>query len=361
MPLRTSAPPHSPRKRLRAHGITIGVLPCGPLNAITDVPGVRVGHSQVVADAPGVVRSGITTVFPGPGGKALDAQVFAGVHAFNGYGEMTGAHWLREGGMLSSPICLTSTFSLGMVRDALLAGRFSAQGPVELQPLVAETNDGMLSDGRHPALTPAHLDAALAAAAPGPVPEGNVGGGTGMVCHGWKGGIGTASRRVSIAGTEYTVGALVQANHGRPEELVIAGHPVGRWLAAPAYDPPPGSIIGIVATDAPLLPHQCVRLARRAALGMGRCGGTGANGSGDLFLAFSTANAIPRSRLGSTSGPVSGLSMLPNAAMNPLFAAVPEAIEEAILNALCMAVSMQGKDGIVVPGLDMEAVTSHIL
>jgi D-aminopeptidase len=350
-------PPDAPRQRLRAHGINIGVLPCGPLNAITDVPGVRVGHVQVIRDAPHVARTGITVVYPGPGGKALDAQVFAGVHMFNGYGEMSGAHWLREGGLLSSPICLTSTFSLGMVRDALLAGRFSPEGPVELQPLVAETNDGLLSDGRHPALTPAHLDAALAAAASGPVAEGNVGGGTGMICHGWKGGIGTASRRVGIGGKDYIIGALVQANHGRPEELVIAGHPVGRRLPSPVANPPPGSIIGIVATDAPLLPNQCARLARRAALGMGRCGGIGANGSGDLFLAFSTANSIPPARAGA---PVAGLSMLPNAAMDPLFAAVPEAVEEAILNALCMSRTMRGRDGAQVPALDMSAVLTHI-
>lgn len=349
--------PDKPRQRSRAHGLSIGVLPCGPLNAITDVPGVRVGHVNLICDEPHVARSGITVVFPGPGCKALDAPVFAGVHAFNGYGEMTGAHWLREGGVLSSPICLTSTFSLGMVRDALLTGRFSPKGPVELQPLVAETNDGLLSDGRHPALTPEHLDAALAAAAPGPVAEGNVGGGTGMICHGWKGGIGTTSRRIVIGGSDYTVGALVQANHGRPEELVIAGHPVGRRLPSPVANPPPGSIIGIVATDAPLLPHQCTRLARRAVLGMARCGGIGANGSGDLFVAFSTANPLPRTR---SDAPVTGLLMLPNSAMDPLFAAVPEAVEEAILNALCMARTMRGRDDIRVPALDMAAALNHI-
>lgn len=345
------------RRRLRDHGLSIGVMPIGPLNAITDVPGVRVGHATVIADRPHVARTGVTLVYPGAGGMALERHVFGAVHSFNGFGEVTGVHWMNEGGLLSSPICLTSTFAIGLMRDTLIQGRFEGPAHVGLQPLVAETNDGRLNDGRHSALTVDHLRTAMADARTGPVAEGNVGGGTGMICHGWKGGIGTASRRVATQSGTWMLGVLVQANHGRPEDLVVAGHPVGRELSPPpGPPPPPGSIIGIVATDAPLLPHQCARLARRAPLGMGRVGGTGANGSGEFFLAVSTANSVDPG----TTAVATGLRMVPNAALDPLFAAVAEATEEAILNALFMAQTMQGRDGAVVLELDAEQVSKSV-
>ncbi|BBK42041.1 D-aminopeptidase [Allostella vacuolata] len=341
------------RSRLRDLGIVIGRLPTGRHNAITDVPGVRVGHATVIADQPAQARSGVTVVLP-TSDEPYRNQVFAGFHRFNGFGEMTGVHWVEESGILASPIAITSTYSVGVMRDALIQDRFiHAPHATGVQPLVCETSDAWLSDGSHPLVTADHLHQAMAAAASGPVAEGNVGGGTGMICHEFKGGIGTASRRVETPSGGFLVGALVQANYGKRVELTVAGVPVGRTLdrkAVPLPRDEDGSIIIIVATDAPLLPPQCTRLAQRATVGLGRVGGTGGNGSGDLFLAFSTGNRVPSQ----PERPVEGLRMLPNAHMTQLFTGVAEAVEEAIVNAMCMARTMTGQQGRVVHALPLD-------
>jgi D-aminopeptidase len=341
----------SARSRLRDLGLAIGRLPTGPENAITDVPGVRVGHATVIRDTPSVARTGVTVVTPWPGARPADL-LFAGTFDFNGYGEMTGAHWLQEQGLLGSPIVLTSSFSVGVFRDAMLRWRLEEDGPRGIQPVVAETNDGKLHDGRVAVLDGSHLEAALADARGGKVAEGAIGGGTGMVCHGFKGGIGTSSRVAKAAGARFTVGALVQANYGLREELVVAGHPIGRELtkAPPVTKAGDGSIIVVLATDAPLLPDQCRRLARRATIGLGRVGGVGANGSGDLFLCFSTGNRLPMA----PDAIAEGLRALPPAACTPLFHAAAEATEEAILNALCAAETMEGQGGTVVHALPLD-------
>ncbi|BBK32391.1 L-aminopeptidase DmpA [Stella humosa] len=341
------------RARLRDLGIVVGRLPTGRHNAITDVAGVRVGHATVIADAPAQARSGVTVVLP-TSDEPYRNQVFAGFHRFNGFGEMTGVHWVEESGILASPIAITSTYSVGVMRDALILDRFvHAPHATGVQPLVAETSDAWLSDGSRPLVTADHLHAAMAAAKSGPVAEGNVGGGTGMICHEFKGGIGTSSRRVETPSGGFMVGALVQANYGKRVELTVAGVPVGRTLTRAVVPLPrdeDGSIIIIVATDAPLLPPQCTRLAQRATVGLGRVGGTGSNGSGDLFLAFSTGNRVPSQ----PERPVEGLRMLPNAHMTQLFTGVAEAVEEAIINAMCMAETMTGQQGRVVHALPLD-------
>ncbi|MGH8928508.1 MAG: P1 family peptidase, partial [Acidimicrobiia bacterium] len=288
--------------RLRDFGIAIGRLPTGAFNAITDVEGVLVGHATVIADEPSVVRTGLTMVLPR--GKAIWADyAFAGRHSFNGFGEMTGIPWLDESGLLGSPIGLTNTYQVGMVRDTLVAYGVEAGFADGFGlPVVTETDDGWLSDIASFHLTASEVRSALDSAGGGPVAEGNVGGGTGMICHEFKGGIGTSSRVVDLAMHTYTVGVLVQANYGARYDLRIDGVPVGRMIA---YDRVPapwsaersdGSIIVIIATDAPLLSDQCRRLARRATVGLARVGGVGHDGSGDLFLAFATGNHLPASQ-----------------------------------------------------------------
>ena len=325
----------------------------GALNAITDVTGVRVGHTTLVrgegALRPGAgpVRTGVTVIFPrGDGGD----PVYGGWFALNGNGEMTGTTWLEESGFLEGPVAVTNTHSVGVVRDAIIA--WQARRGVMLQPwslpVVAETWDGWLNDINGFHVTPAHVFAALDSARGGPVPEGNVGGGTGMICYGFKGGIGTASRRLSPEAGGWTVGVLVQANFGLRHQLRIDGVPVGREV--PEGDPwggvdedeqsERGSIIIVVATDAPLLPHQLERLARRAALGVARTGSVSGNGSGDIFLAFSTAN--PGTAGDTLAATVRTLS---NERLNPVFAATVQATEEAIVNALVAAETMVGADG----------------
>ncbi len=333
------------RARLRDLGIVIGVLPPGPLNAITDVPGVRVGHTTLITDGERTARTGVTVIVPRDG-NIWREPVMAGVHSFNGYGEMTGTHWIQEAGLLETPIALTNTGSIGAAHEALLAyGSARGAAPVSL-PVVAETYDGWLNDIGAFHVRRKHVFAALAAAKGGPVAEGNVGGGTGMICHEFKGGIGTASRVVNAAGGPYTVGSLVQTNYGRRGQLRVDGVPVGREIGAaevPLPWPPrpdSGSIIVILATDAPLLGDQCARLARRATVGLARVGGTGYNGSGDLFLAFATGNTLP------PRAPVPyQIQMLPPAALDPFFDAAAEAVEEAILNALTAAADMTGYQG----------------
>lgn len=342
------------RKRLRELGIVIGEFATGPHNAITDVPGVRVGHSTVVYDAPRVARTGVTMVIPRE--DIWHDAAFAGYHSFNGNGEVTGLHWLEESGMLGSYIGLTNTHQVGLVRDTLV--EFSvAQGYTRsfLLPVVGETFDGWLNDINAFHLTRADVYAALANASDGPVAEGNVGGGTGMVCHEFKGGIGTASRVVDARSGRFTLGALVQANYGARRLLRVDGVPIGREISAemvpvPARQPlDTSSIIVIIATDAPLLPVQCKRLAQRATLGLARVGGTGHNGSGDIFLAFATGNHLPRA-----ADPVRDLVMLTHNSLNPLFDAVAELVEEAILNALCSAETMTGHLGRTVHALPLD-------
>lgn len=332
-----------PRLRLRDVGITIGVMPPGPHNAITDVPGVLVGHTTVIADEPWIARTGVTVIVPRED-KIREDYAFAGFHSFNGNGEMTGLLWLEESGLLGSPIGLTNTNQVGVVRDALIVHSVENHESRGFKlPIVAETYDGWLNDIDAFNLTEDHVHQALAAAQAGPVAEGNVGGGTGMICHDFKGGIGTSSRLVTSKSGEYIVGVLVQTNYGDRRLLRVDGVPVGREIGpekAPfpwAEAPQMGSIIIIIATNAPLLPVQCRRLAQRATVGLARVGGVGHNGSGDIFLAFATGNHIPADvNIRCT------LEMVPHQHLNPFFEAVAEAVEEAILNALTAAETMTG-------------------
>jgi L-aminopeptidase/D-esterase-like protein len=328
----------------------------GPLNAITDVPGVEVGHSTIVAGAPGgkepVVRTGVTAVLPRGKSDPTNA-VFAGWFSQNGNGEMTGTTWVEESGLLYGPVMITNTHSVGVVRDAVIGWalqrfEFDTEDWWSL-PVVAETWDGWLNDINGFHVKPEHAFAALDGARAGPVAEGNVGGGTGMICYEFKGGIGTASRVVVDEGREYTVGVLVQANFGRRGELLIAGVPVGREipeeaayaaLAEKREDRDLGSIIVVVATDAPLLPHQLQRIARRVTMGIARTGAVAGNGSGDIFIAFSTANKAAAEQEGLPS-----LTMLPNDRITPLFSATVQATEEAIVNALVAARTTEGFAG----------------
>ncbi len=338
--------------------------PTGASNAITDVPGVRVGHTTLIAGdgalvaGQGPVRTGVTAILPRADGT-VPAPVWAGMHSFNGAGELTGSHFVAEYGWFLGPICLTGTHNVGVVHQAsldwFLVRHGAAMGPGFWHlPIVGETWDGFLNDAHGGHLKAHHVQAALDGAAPGPVAEGAVGGGTGMSCYQFKAGIGTASRLVEAAGS-WTVGALVQANFGRREELRIFGRPY-RPQPGSGGDAQPGegSIIGILGTDAPLLPHQLQRLARRAVLGMGRTGTSGNNGSGDIFLAFSTANPLP---LDAARG-VTALDHLPNEQLNPIFAGAADAVEEAILNAIVAADTMVGRDGNRADGIDREAVAA---
>jgi D-aminopeptidase len=361
-------PPASVGQDVRARdlGIPFEGIP-GPLNAITDVPGVEVGHVTLIrGDGPlvkgeGPVRTGVTAILPR--GRAFD-PVFAATYALNGNGEMTGVHWIEESGFLETPIMITNTFSVGVVRDAVIAWMDSTEynadperGMWYTYPVVAETYD-VLNDilGRH--VTQQHAFDALNNAKGGPVPEGSVGGGTGMMAHGFKAGIGTASR---FTGSGHTLGVLVQANYGKRSRFAVAGVPVGRLISdlQPNFEAlTRGSIIVVVATDAPLLPHQLKRLAERVPLAIGRLGGLGKNGSGDLFIAFSTANPGAWSEY-----PAASLAMLPNVDMDGLFEATVEATEEAILNSMVAAETMTGRDSLTVHALPhdrlQEAMRQH--
>jgi D-aminopeptidase len=342
------------RARLRDLGFATGHLPPGPLNAITDVAGVRVGHCTVVQDTPSVARTGVTAVWPGD--DIWNSGVYAGFHSFNGNGEMTGTIWIEEQGLLAAPLCITNTHSVGVVHDALVA--YAVNKGVDQEwhlPVTAETYDGWLSDAESFPVTQAHAFAALDNAVGGAVAEGCVGGGTGMICHEFKGGIGTSSRVVATKAGGFAVGALVQANYGARTQLRVDGAPVGREIGNDAVpvpkgwaDPGAGSIIVILATDAPLLPVQCKRLARRAATGLAWVGGYGGNGSGDIFLAFATGNRLPRGRH------VLDVKMLAPAEMTPLFEAAAEATEEAILNALTAAETTTGFKGRVAHALPFD-------
>lgn len=347
--------------RLRDLGITLGQHPTGPFNAITDVPGVWVGHATLIHDAPRVARTGVTVIVPREGRVWTD-NCFAGFHSFNGCGEMTGVHWVRESGTLCSPIAITCTHSVGAAHEALVKyGAERAHSFIGALPVVAETWDGWLNDANAHHLTHAHVFQALDSAASGPVAEGCVGGGTGMICHEFKGGIGTSSRVVQAGGEHYTVAALVQTNHGARGALRVDGVPVGREISTevvpmdwsePADQVNAGSsVIIVVATDAPLLGTQCDRLAQRATVGMARVGGVGYNGSGDLFFAFATGNHVSEQDRG-----VRDIRMLANRDMNALFEAAAEAVEESILNSLVAASTMTGFNGRTVHALPHDAL-----
>ena len=349
------------RPRARELGIRIGTLPTGEANAITDVPGVRVGHATLIEGAS--VRTGVTVVLPHEG-NPWEEPVFAGAHRLNGNGELTGLEWIRECGMLTSPIGLTNTHSVGVVHDALIAAeveRRGDEGDFWSLPVVGETWDGSLNDINGMHVRPEHTRAALEAAAPGPVAEGNVGGGTGMICHEFKGGIGTSSRIVEeVEGC--VVGVLVQANYGARSRFRVDGVPVGLDIPAevvPTLEEPRaepgGSIIILVATNAPLLPGQCEALAQRAGLGVARVGGAGENSSGDLFLCFATGNrGLPSGDVDALGPLTLPLRMLAQNRITPLYYAVIEATEEAILNALCAGETMTGHRGTVVHELPLD-------
>lgn len=335
------------KPRLRDLGVVIGDDPTGPHNAITDVPGVWVGHQTVIRDHPSVTRSGVTMIVPREGHIWSDFA-YCGVAILNGNGEMTGIPWIDESGMLGSPIGLTNTHQVGMVRDALV--KHLAENDLERSfflPVAAETDDSHLNDSDAFPLTESDAIAALRSAGPGPVAEGNVGGGTGMICHEFKGGIGTSSRIVESAGGSHTVGALVQANYGLRRDLRIDGHQIGREIGTDVVASPweeaeretDGSIIAVIATDAPLVADQCRRLARRATVGLARAGGYGHDSSGDIFVSFSTGNHLPAGE------PIHTIKTLHHDQMTPLIRAAADAVEESIINALCAAQTMVGRDG----------------
>jgi D-aminopeptidase len=330
-----------PMPRARDLGIEIGRLQPGPANAITDVAGVSVGQTTLIEGES--VRTGVTVIVP------PEQPLFAGAHRINGNGELTGLEWIRDSGLLTTPVAITNTHSVGVVRDALVAARQGDGLDRWSLPVVGETWDGLLNDidGFH--VTPEHVVSALAAATDGVVAEGAVGGGTGMVCHGFKGGIGTASRVIE----QGTVGALVQANHGRRSRLRVNGIPVGERIGEDrvplperAGDGGSGSIIVVLATDAPLLPGQCERIARRAAYGIARTGGMGERSSGDFALCFATGNRDLESEEQELQ-----LRMLNDARIDGLYEAAIDAVEESILNALLAAETMTGRDGNTVHAL----------
>jgi D-aminopeptidase len=334
------------KPRARDLGVPFDGTP-GPFNAITDVKGVEVGYTTLISGSgklkvgEGPVRTGVTAVLP-RGKNSLD-PVFGAWFSLNGNGEMTGTTWLEESGFLDGPVMITNTHSVGVVRDAVIAWRLKKAPPDQdgyswSLPLVAETADDALNDMNGFHVKPEHAFRALDTAHGGPVEEGNVGGGTGMICNEFKGGIGTASRVLDTKYGGYTVGVLVQCNYGWRSQLRIAGVPVGREIPEHTVkDNDIGSIIVVVATDAPLIPTQLKRVVRRVSLGLGRDGSFSGDGSGDIFIAFSTANPGAASSKG-----IRQLTMLPNESLNPLFLATVQATEEAVINAMVAAETMKG-------------------
>ncbi|CAN5543163.1 P1 family peptidase [soil metagenome] len=365
-------PPSQPQIRARALGIPFEGTP-GPLNAITDIAGVTVGFSTIISGegklevGKGPVRTGVTAILP-RGQRSFDDPVYAGVFSLNGNGEMTGTAWIEEGGFLEGPVMITNTHSVGIVRDAVISWRVSKGGPDATGfswslPVVAETWDGYLNDINGFHIKPEHVVQSLESATSGAIAEGSVGGGTGMVAYEFKGGTGTASRVVSVAGDavpgsptgRYIVAALVQANFGRRGQLMIAGVPVGREIPEGAvFKKENGSIIIVIVTDAPLLPHQLKRLARRGSLGMARTGSTSGNGSGDLFVAFSTANP----GVATPEKPLHTVQTIPNDRLDPIFDATVQSVEEAILNALVANQTMTGVDDRKILALPHDRVRS---
>ena len=384
--LALALPLHAQKPRERDLKLPIGGT-AGPLDAITDVAGVEVGQTTLISGAgklvvgQGPVRTGVTIVHPR--GKSNSDPVFAAWFTLNGNGEMTGTTWVQESGLLEGPVAITNTHSVGVVRDAIIQWEVSQKNALQpwWLPVVAETYDGGLNDINGFHVKPEHVVSALSGATRGLPQEGAVGGGTGMVCHGFKGGIGTASRKLPPEQGGYTVGVLVQCNYGSRRDLRIAGVPVGEEIsdlaACIANDGPipadssrrrcseasrgaadgaaeQGSIIVVVATDAPLLPHQLKRIATRVSLGIGRQGGFGGNSSGDIFIAFSTANA----RAWFNDQPVTDVKMLPNDRISPLFQATAQATEAAITNTLLAAETMTGANDLRVYGLPVDRMLS---
>lgn len=343
------------KPRARDLGVPFDGIP-GPLNAITDIKGVEVGYTTLISGSGplkvgvGPVRTGVTAILPR--GKESKDAVFAGWFSLNGNGEMTGAHWVEDSGFLDGPVMITNTHSVGVVHDAVIAWKVK-RGEADMEgywwslPVVAETWDGYLNDINGFHVTAADAIHALDSATGGPIAEGNVGGGTGMICNEFKGGVGTSSRVLSAKQGGYTVGVLVQCNYGEREQLRIAGVPVGREIPDPKiWDADTGSIIVVVATDAPLIPTQLKRLARRVSLGVGRDGSYSGDGSGDLFIAFSTANPDAISGKG-----LRHITMLPNEKLDPLFLATVQATEEAVVNAMIAAETMTSINSHTVPAL----------
>ncbi|KAF2436876.1 peptidase family S58 [Tothia fuscella] len=393
--------PKTGRCRLREllPTVYLGRYPPGPKNSLTDVPGVLV-HTQSIysaqSAAPGSINTGVTTILPRA--EFFNKACFAGIFRFNGSGEMTGSHWIEETGLLHSPIIITNSFAVGAAYQGIyeycIPKHKSADGSVDwfMLPVVAETFDGYMHDIGNLVVKPEHIVHGLENVSDAPVPEGNTGGGTGMLCHGHKGGSGSASRVVKGADSagkdvKYTVAALVQANYGRLIDLKISGAPIGRLLIKDiekrlenrepesliekqvqdeinkAKDQKDGSIIVIIATDAPLHPTQLQRLAKRATIGLGRVGGIGHNPSGDIFLAFSTGNEIPVQSVGAGRQDVDpwkpsamSVDMIDDNSINALFEATADAVEESIYNALCMAEDMTGFQGRQAHALPLERV-----
>jgi L-aminopeptidase/D-esterase-like protein len=360
-----TSPPPSQSIRARALGLPFDGTP-GPLNSITDVAGVEVGYTTLIEGegklevGKGPVRTGVTAILPR--GKN-DDPVYAGVFSLNGNGEMTGTAWVEEGGFLEGPIALTNTHSVGVVRDAVIAWRVKRGGADPggfywSLPVVAETWDGWLNDVNGFHVKPQDVFNALETAHGGAIEEGSVGGGTGMVCYEFKGGTGTASRQIEVREKKdalprtYTIGVLLQANFGRRPQLLLAGMPVGKEIPGQVYPRENGSCIAVVATDAPLLPHQLKRLARRVSLGLARTGTVSGNGSGELFIAFSTANpeAFNPDKL------TRSVETVPNDRLDPIFEAVVQATEEAVVNALVDNGTMIGRDDHQVDALPHDRV-----
>jgi D-aminopeptidase len=354
------AAPEDSRVRARSLGLPLGDLSTGPLNAITDVPGVRVGHTTVIRGSgplvpgQGPIRTGVTVIIPRD--DVWHKKVPAGAFVLNGTGEMTGLAWVEESGFLEYPVALTNTLNLPRVANGVMSwmiGRYPGIGITDdtLTPVIAECDDSRLNDiqGRH--VSEADVIRALDKASGGPVSEGSVGAGTGLIAYGFKGGIGTSSRIIS-AGGRFTVGVLVNANHGRRSELVMGGVPVGKLYGLPDSTGPEGSVIIVIATDAPLDARQLKRLAKRAALGLARTGSTVRHGSGDFILAFSTATIIPHYPVQATY-PITAFA---DTHLNPLFTATVEATNEAILNALTMATTVVGRDDHKAEAIDLARV-----
>ncbi len=356
---------NQPNGRPRARGLGLPFAAnCGANNALTDVPGVEVGYTTLIDGegnlvvGAGPVRTGVTAILPRGHTHELP-PVWAAMFSLNGNGEMTGAHWINEAGYFTGPICISNTHAIGAVHEASTRWMLKQYGAAFGEyawalPVVAETCDAYLNDMNGFHVRAAHVMAALDGATGGPLMEGNVGGGTGMICYEFKGGTGTSSRQVEVAGGDYTVGALVQANHGMRDWLRVCGAPVGAHLTDNLlWSAEQGSIIVIVATDVPLLPIQLQRLARRISIGIGRAGTPSGNNSGDIFLAFSTANATPeaQSGIGGTSG-LQHLDYVSHEALDPVFTAVVESVDEAVINALVAAEDMTGRDGHCVSAID---------
>ncbi|OIO11592.1 MAG: peptidase S58 [Elusimicrobia bacterium CG1_02_63_36] len=363
----TPPPPPSPRKRFRELGLSLGRFKTGRYNAITDVRGVRVGHCTRIGRShrrgvnKGAIRTGVTAILPNEGNVYMD-RVVGGGFVLNGAGEVAGLTQVMEWGMIETPIMLTNTLSVGAVSEAVVRYMVQQHPDIGIDkdvmiPLVGECDDSWMNDIGTRSILPSHVVQAMESARSGPVPEGNVGGGTGMITCDFKGGIGTSSRKIQTGGGDYTIGILVMSNFGERKDLRVDGHPVGRILddrfkEIAVRRTNYGSIIAVLATDAPLMPNQLNRLSKRVALGIGRAGSYAGHGSGEIVLGFSTANRVPRGG----EKRVYKMRVLQDEAMNPLYEASIECTEEAILNALCMGEDMEGINGNFSPALPLDEI-----